>query len=786
MRLPATATLLAFVLTIPGFSGVTHAQTGSPTLLILSKFNAVTFPPTTLNITAVQTLTLTNGGTADLVISSLALSGANADDFAIGANGCSSVAPGAVCTITLTFKPSINGDRRARLTIGNNGAGAPHNIEIIGRGIDPSVPQPAVGPIDPRFGFPISYTDHNNVTLELCLDHTPSPVDPLTTLCLSPTPDPALPPSITESLVNFPGEAFWWTGEAAIDDGNIDALIVLAQEAAFASGETPAVNDQAAFGRLRVRMRGNGVVAGAWYRFTHPFGVDEHQADDTPQVFATSDIGCFGFPCDFTASFASKIKNFLTCVSPAPPAGYVGDPAVECTVDGSPLDTNFFRVERIAGPGGTVLQVLGETNLFAVTGKLAGTSTPPPPPPENRPPVANPDTVSTPFGTAVTISVLGNDSDPDGDALIVTSVITAPANGSAANAGSSIVYTPNANFSGSDSFVYEISDGRGGVASAAVTVNVDAQVNLPPVAAPDTATTDAGVAVTIAVLANDSDPDGGTVSVVGASSGSNGSTVLNLGGSVTYTPNAGFSGSDSFSYSIADGQGGTALGVVTVTVNAPPPPPLPADLVLALGFNEATGTAVTDASSEANNGTISGATRSAGRTGFGGALTFDGVNDWVTVADNASLDLSTAMTVEAWVRPTALGAGVWRTILLKEGTGNMAYELYANNDVSRPAAYATFGTTIRGITGTAALALNTWTHVATTYDGANQRFYVNGVLVRTLARTGSIIATAGPLHIGGNEVWGGEWFAGSIDEVRIYRRALSQAEIQADMNTPIQ
>ena len=100
----------------------------------------------------------------------------------------------------------------------------------------------------------------------------------------------------------------------------------------------------------------------------------------------------------------------------------------------------------------------------------------------------------------------------------------------------------------------------------------------------------------------------------------------------------------------------------------------PAGLVAALGFDEASGTAATDASGTGNNGTLSGATRSAsGR--FGGALSFDGTNDWVTVADAASLDLTNNMTLSAWVRPT--GASGWRTVLLKERPGGLAYGLYA-------------------------------------------------------------------------------------------------------------
>ena len=214
----------------------------------------------------------------------------------------------------------------------------------------------------------------------------------------------------------------------------------------------------------------------------------------------------------------------------------------------------------------------------------------------------------------------------------------------------------------------------------------------------------------------------------------------------------------------------------------PPPAPTPAGPVLALGFNEAAGSPIAhDSSGGAHDGSIREAQFVAGK--YGNALAFDGVNDWVTIADDAALDLTTAMTLEAWVRPSDIAG--WRTVLMKESVDSAAYELYANEDTNRPSAYFVAGTTFKGVTGIAALSTAAWTHLAATYDGANMRIYVNGVLARTVARTGAINRTASPLRVGGNNAWG-EFFAGLIDEVRVYNRALSQAEIQADMNTPLQ
>jgi hypothetical protein len=88
------------------------------------------------------------------------------------------------------------------------------------------------------------------------------------------------------------------------------------------------------------------------------------------------------------------------------------------------------------------------------------------------------------------------------------------------------------------------------------------------------------------------------------------------------------------------------------------------------------------------------------------------------------------------------------------------------------------------VNGTSALAVNTWSHLVTTFDGSTLRLYVNGVMVESAAVNGAAAVSSGALRIGGNAVWG-EYFKGRIDDVRIYNRALSPAEIQLDMGTPV-
>src|SRR5207244_13011036 len=106
--------------------------------------------------------------------------------------------------------------------------------------------------------------------------------------------------------------------------------------------------------------------------------------------------------------------------------------------------------------------------------------------------------------------------------------------------------------------------------------------------------------------------------------------------------------------------------------------------------------------------------------------------------------------------------------------------LYASNGPS-PLPNGTINT--GGVDQTAAggtVPLNSWTHLAVTYDGATLRLYVNGIQTAAQAVTGSLLSSTAPLRIGGDAPWG-EYFSGTIDEVRVYNRALSAAEIQVDM-----
>ena len=159
-----------------------------------------------------------------------------------------------------------------------------------------------------------------------------------------------------------------------------------------------------------------------------------------------------------------------------------------------------------------------------------------------------------------------------------------------------------------------------------------------------------------------------------------------------------------------------------------------------------------------------------------------GIDNFVTVASNAALNLTTGMTLEAWVYPLALAN--WRSVAMKEATSDLAYALYASDAGSKPQSVINTGGGPVATGCATPLVLNAWSHLATTFDGSNQRLFVNGVLVNTTAATGLLAQTTASFRIGGNSVWG-EWFHGAIDDMRVYARALSATEIQTDMNTAV-
>ncbi|TPW18257.1 MAG: hemagglutinin/hemolysin-like protein, partial [bacterium] len=191
--------------------------------------------------------------------------------------------------------------------------------------------------------------------------------------------------------------------------------------------------------------------------------------------------------------------------------------------------------------------------------------------PVNDAPVAVADSSSTAEDTPVSITVLANDYDVDGDSLTLSAPSMTAQGGTVAVQGAAFLYNPPAGYFGLDTFLYTASDGALS-ASATVTIRVDS-VNDAPVAVADSTATAEDTAVLVAVLANDYDLDGETLTVTAAGPLSvQGGTVTILGAQVRYDPPANFYGTDSFLYSVTDGTttASAQVSILVASVNDAP------------------------------------------------------------------------------------------------------------------------------------------------------------------------------------------------------------------------
>jgi len=194
-----------------------------------------------------------------------------------------------------------------------------------------------------------------------------------------------------------------------------------------------------------------------------------------------------------------------------------------------------------------------------------------------------------------------------------------------------------------------------------------------------------------------------------------------------------------------------------------------------------------DLSGNGNNGTLQNGTGfTVGKVGQG--LTFDGGDDQITIPDNANQNGGTNLTIEAWINPTSLPHG--GTILQKRTSGNIGGYVFEPTQPSgggQPNGLQ-FVIMIGGVYSflnpANVVQPNVWQHVAATYDGAFMRIYVNGVEVANKPQTGAIDNVAAPVVIGRNVV-GSNAFQGKIDEISVYNRALTAAEIQSISNADL-
>jgi len=339
----------------------------------------------------------------------------------------------------------------------------------------------AVGAPDPANGYPKWYIDRNGVQLAPCL------VTPADDPCaLAGTfPNPAAPIVFP---TNFPDEFFYMRATARIDGiGGVGrADLGYALEGAFGGATGTAADGagaQIVFARFRLRVTA-GLVPGATYTMTAPYGTQSFVAAATGTINFTSDQGCAAAPCNFASLLTNtNVGPFVRWdATSAPPAGFIGQPAVDHGITGSPFGNNFFRLTgpNVGGPGVNTVQ----TNLFSITGRLfvrpatttSLTSTP------------NPSTVGQAVTLRATVSPVAPATGvPDGTVTFRDGAATL-ATATLVNGSASFVTSALATGSHSLTAVYSGSLDFSASTSAAVTqvVNAAPAPAPPPAAGADT------------------------------------------------------------------------------------------------------------------------------------------------------------------------------------------------------------------------------------------------------------------------------------------------------------
>ena len=211
----------------------------------------------------------------------------------------------------------------------------------------------------------------------------------------------------------------------------------------------------------------------------------------------------------------------------------------------------------------------------------------------------------------------------------------------------------------------------------------------------------------------------------------------------------------------------------------------PSGAVAAWGFNETAGATSADASGNNNTATlVNGPLFAAGKNGNG--LRFDGINDYLTVPNSAGLNVAgSALTLSMWINPT--GSTGDQVVVGKHWNTSMTSPYYqyglelGSNGRVPVFLIGTTGGHQAASMGTA-LAVNQWSHLTIVFNGSTVAFYVDGAVASTKSLAFSITARGNPLRIGADASTQ-QFYKGMLDDVRLYNRALTQAEVTSDMNT---
>jgi hypothetical protein len=196
-------------------------------------------------------------------------------------------------------------------------------------------------------------------------------------------------------------------------------------------------------------------------------------------------------------------------------------------------------------------------------------------------------------------------------------------------------------------------------------------------------------------------------------------------------------------------------------------------------FDEGTGNTAHDSSGNGNDGTVNGASWTAGISN--GALQFDGISNYVGIQSSSSLTLSgNQVSLELWIKPTVtLNSGLASRINIMDKGDGYGFQMEAND--ARINFFVNIGHADQWLSSeTSNWKAGTWYHIAGTYDGTNESIYVNGALENTKSLSGTLSGIGDPLSIGSYCFGTMTFFNGAIDEVKIYNYARTAVDIAAD------
>ncbi len=394
----------------------------------------------------------------------------------------------------------------------------------------------------------------------------------------------------------------------------------------------------------------------------------------------------------------------------------------------------------------------------------------------------------TTVSNAVAIAATASDNAGGSGVASVTFLVDGVSVGTDATSPYSLNWDSRTVANGSHSLQARAVDAAGNQAtSSSFSINVQNVVDTTPpavtVTAPGTGSTVSNT-VTATVNAIDNAGGSGVASVVFLVDGSNVGSDSSAPYSLVWDSRTVANGIHTLQARALDAAGNQATSA-TINLNVQNAAPSLADGLAGYWmFDETTGASAVDSSGNGNGASLlNGVTHAGGRSG--NAAGFDGVDDYVRVANDASLEPSGALTISAWVNLQSNGG--WQSLaskVLQEGSHAYPYSAYELFVEDVGGAYrARLG--VSGVDGnrvyadgTTALNYGTWYHLVATYDSSTVRIYVNGAQEGSAPYTSALLQTGQPLFIGRNGI-GADVLKGAIDDLRIYGRALTASDVQA-------